>query len=239
MGVVTKLCPVYDVLLFSDYSIFLLFPFGAGAICGVEVYVTVLVTVSLTSRTLERVFGDLVSQYLPPRDEKSQSKGDRALLALNGDRNVVLALRGESRVDVAGDWGILNRPSRAVVGAEDGYANDAGADVVVEEVTGDVSLCSQLQEQSLCSLVPVEGADVGVVWPDDLLSSTVAKGLNGSGLMVLRKSKYATGGVMGVFMLSSCLMKSEKPGKGLRAETADNSDGKVEIGNVAVIGVLS
>lgn len=87
----------------NDYSIFLLFPFGAGAICGVDVYVTVLVTVSLTSRTLDLVLGDFASQYLPPLEAKSQSKGDRALLALNGDRNVVLALSGESKIDVAGD----------------------------------------------------------------------------------------------------------------------------------------
>jgi len=41
---------------------------------------------------------------------------------------------------------------------------------------------SQLQEQSLCSLEPVEGAEVGVVLPDDDLSP-------GTGLViVLRKS---------------------------------------------------
>lgn len=107
------------------------------------------------------------------------------------------------------------------------------------EVAGEVDLCSQLHEQSLCSLVPVEGVEVGVVCPDDLVSSVGAKGLIGRGLIVLRKSKYATGGVIGVFMLSSCLMKSEKPGKGLRADKADNSDGKLEDGNVAVMGVLS
>ena len=58
---------------------------------------------------------------------------------------------------------------------------------------------SQLHEQSLCSLEPVEGAEVGVVLPDDL--SPVM------GLANLRKSVYAVGGVMGVLMKSSCLMK--------------------------------
>lgn len=106
---------------------------------------TVLVTVSRTNRTLERVFGDFTSQYRPPRVEKSQSKGDRALLALNGDRRVVVALRGESITDKAGDCGILSRPNRAVVGAEEGYVNEEVAEVVV----GEDGLCSQLQEQSL------------------------------------------------------------------------------------------
>jgi hypothetical protein len=86
---------------------------------------------------------------------------------------------------------------------------------------------SQMHEQSLCSLEPVEGAEVGVVRPDDLSPVT---GL----VIVLRKSVYAVGGVIGVLMASSCLMKSAKPGRGDRAERADSSEGKVE-----VIGVLS
>lgn len=49
---------------------------------------------------------------------------------------------------------------------------------------------------------------------------------------------------MGVLIASSCLMKSENPGKGLRAESADNSDGKVADGRVfdgklALMGVFS
>jgi hypothetical protein len=39
---------------------------------------------------------------------------------------------------------------------------------------------------------------------------------------------------MGVFRVSSCFMKSANPGRGLRADNADSSEGKVE-----VIGVLS
>lgn len=50
-------------LLLPNYSIFLLLPLGAGHICGVCVYVTVLVTISLTWRTLDLVaFGDLTSK---------------------------------------------------------------------------------------------------------------------------------------------------------------------------------
>jgi streptogramin lyase len=82
-----------------------------------------------------------------------------------------------------------------VFGAEDGKTKWL---LAVAE-TGDLWL-SQLHEQSLCSLEPVEGAEVGVVLPDDL--SPVM------GLANLRKSVYAVGGVMGVLMKSSCLMKS-------------------------------
>lgn len=133
---------------------------------------------------------------------------------------VEVALNGDSEPEKAGLWGILRRPNRAVEGAEAGTTKwGVGAEV------GDLWL-SQLHEQSLCSLEPVEGADVGVVLPD----LSVAAGL----AMVLRKSVYAVGGVIGVLMASSCLMKSTNPGRGLRADRADSSDGKVE-----VIGVLS
>jgi len=45
---------------------------------------------------------------------------------------------------------------------------------------------------------------------------------------------------MGVLRVSSsCLMKSAKPGIGLRAERAESSEGKVEGGKVEVMGVLS
>lgn len=162
----------------------------------------------------------MTSKYLP--FEKSQSNGERALLALKGDRAAEpVALKGDSALVYAGDAGIRRRPNRAVEGAEEGKTKGLG---VVE--VGDLWV-SQLHEQSLCSLEPVEGAEVGVVLPDDLSP--------GIGLpMVLRKSVYAIGGVMGVLMPSSCLMKSANPGKGLRAERAESSEGNVE-----VIGVLS
>ena len=103
-------------------------------------YVTVLVTVSRTRRTLERVvFGDLTSKYRPPPAEKSQSNGERALRALKGERRVaaVVALSGELMGEKAGDSGIRSRPSRALVGADEGYVKGVGGAVVE---TGDWDL---------------------------------------------------------------------------------------------------
>ena len=95
-------------------------------------------------------------------------------------------------------------------------------------------LCaSQLHEKSLLSLLvkeSEEGAEVGVCL-EHVFSATM--GL----FMVLRKSVYARGGLIGVLIESSCLMaKSANPGNVLRAEfdRADSSEGKVE-----VMGVLS
>ena len=85
-----------------------------------------------------------------------------------------------------------------------------------------------MHEQSLCSLDPVEGAEVGVVRPEEDLSPAIGLA------MVLRKSVYAIGGVIGVLIYSSCFMKSAYPGRGLRADSADSSEGKVD-----VMGVLS
>jgi hypothetical protein len=105
-------------MMWLHYSIFLLLPLGAGLMRGV--YVTVRVTISLTCRTLGLAdFGDLTSKYLPLL-LKSQSKGDRALRALKGERMVEVALKGDSDPVKAGDWGILRRPSRPVEGAEAG-----------------------------------------------------------------------------------------------------------------------
>lgn len=93
------------------------FPFGAGLMCGV--YVTVLVTVSLMDRTLQRLLCEGLTSYKRSLLLKPQSKGERALCgvralrALNGDR----ALKGES-CEYAGDAGIRRRPSRAEEGAE-------------------------------------------------------------------------------------------------------------------------
>lgn len=91
-----------------------------------------------------------------------------------------------------------------------------------------------MQEQSLCSLEPVEGAEVGVVRPEDL--SDLSPAVTGLAIFI-RKSVYAVGGVIGVFM-SSCLMKSTKPEMGVFAERADNSEGKVEVIGVCNCGSL-
>jgi hypothetical protein len=90
-----------NCMMWIHYSIFLLLPFGAGLMRGV--YVTVRVTISLTCRTLDRAdFGDLTSKYLPLL-LKSQSKGDRALRALKGERMLEVALNGDSDPVKAGD----------------------------------------------------------------------------------------------------------------------------------------
>jgi hypothetical protein len=69
------------------------------------VYVTVRVTISLTVRVLDRAdFGDLSSkEYLLAL--RSQSKGERTLRALKGERRVCVevALKGESPPVKAGD----------------------------------------------------------------------------------------------------------------------------------------
>lgn len=64
----------------------------------------------------------MISKYLPLL-LKSQSNGERALLALNGDRTAEVALKGDSVPVKAGDGGIRNLPSRPVVGAEEGKTN--------------------------------------------------------------------------------------------------------------------
>jgi hypothetical protein len=72
----------------SRYSIFLLFPLGAGLIRGVCVYVTVRVTISRTWRTLDLAdFGELTSKYLPLLwlSQSYGERGPRELRALKGE----------------------------------------------------------------------------------------------------------------------------------------------------------
>lgn len=64
----------------------------------------------------------MISKYLPLL-LKSQSNGERALLALKGDRTAEVALIGDSALVKAGDGGIRNRPSRPVEGADEGKTN--------------------------------------------------------------------------------------------------------------------
>jgi len=92
------------LLMWIHYSIFLLLPFGAGLMRGV--YVTVRVTISLTVRVLDLAdFGDLISNEYLALLFMSQSKGERALRALKGERRVwvEVALNGESAPVNAGD----------------------------------------------------------------------------------------------------------------------------------------
>jgi len=69
------------------------------------VYVTVRVTISLTVLVLDRDFGDLISKEYLPLLLISQSKGERTLRALKGERSVwvEVALKGESPLVNAGD----------------------------------------------------------------------------------------------------------------------------------------
>jgi len=104
--------------------------------------VTVRVTISLTSRMLDRaVFGDLTSKYLPLLIW-SQSYGERALRALralNGERTADEAVRGaligDSEPEKAGEGGgIRRRPSHEVERADDGWGNDVGGTVEVGDL---------------------------------------------------------------------------------------------------------
>jgi hypothetical protein len=95
------------------------------------VYVTVLVSTSRTWRTLARgpFPGDLTPKYVPFALLRSQSYGDRALLAEKGDLRV--ALLGDSAVgENAGDGGMRKRPSRPVAGADAGKVKLLGVVVV-------------------------------------------------------------------------------------------------------------
>lgn len=74
----------------------------------------------------------------------------------------------------------------------------------------------------------VDGSELGVDLPDDsskeLLLGNALLGLPAerTGVRVLRKSVYATGGVIGVLISSSCLMALSELGNGLKI-----SDGKL------------
>lgn len=82
-------------------------------------YVTVLVTISLTFLTLDLgVLGPLISKYCLLH-AMSQSKGDLPV-ALKGDLIAEVALRGESIVEYAGLCGTRRLEKREEVGAEDG-----------------------------------------------------------------------------------------------------------------------
>lgn len=163
----------------------------------------------------------------------SQSKGERTDRALKGDLTV--ALRGESRLESEGDGG------RCRLGND--VAPVGGADIgcvgceVIGALVGDL-WPPHLQEQSVCSLLAVDGTEScaessSVVLPD-LFSGTTGEDID----MDLRKSMYATGGVMGVLspLGNSSLMKSGTADKGVLAD-ADRAESSE--GNVAVTGVVS
>lgn len=165
---------------------------------------TVRVTISLTCLTPDLLcFGLLISKYLPFA-LTSQSYGERAL---NGERTAEVALRGDSLVEKAGEGGMRRRPRRAELGAEAGCLKGEGSTVEV----GDLCV-SQLHEQSLCSVDAADdGMEVGEE-PPDVETEALSTGRGLAMLMLLRKSVYAVGGVIGVLTPSSSLIKSPNPG---------------------------
>jgi hypothetical protein len=120
----------------------------------------------------------------------SQSKGECSDLALKGDL-AVLALSGEQTLDRAGEGGILRLGNEvAPVGGADmggNWVNGLGGISGAVAAIGILCLCScsQWHEQSVCSLLAVDGADSGVVSPD-------SDGFSGAGelrdMAALRKS---------------------------------------------------
>ena len=113
----------------------------------------------------------------------SQSKGERTDRALKGDLTV--ALRGESRLESEGDGGRCR--------LENDVAPVGGADIgcvgceVIGALVGDL-WPPHLQEQSVCSLLAVDGTEScaessSVVLPD-LFSGTTGEDID----MDLRKS---------------------------------------------------
>lgn len=79
-----------------------------------------------------------------------------------------------------------------------------------------------LHEQALPAL---DGAEVGVDLPDlsEKPKLLPVEGLEIAGERAFRNSVYASGGVIGVFISSSCLIMSRKPSAGLLG----NSDGSI------------
>lgn len=120
---------------------------------------TVRVTTSRMWRTLVLAFCFFFSANLALR-AASQSKTDWTERALKGER----ALReGESSMETAGEGGILRlgNESAPFGGADMGIwlKGLGGMGGAVAGPFRVVCWCSHLQEQSVCSLVAVEGAD--------------------------------------------------------------------------------
>jgi hypothetical protein len=154
-------------------------PFGAGAILGV--YVTVLVTTSRMCRTLVREAFCFFSSRRALR-AASQSNTEWTGLALKGDR-AVLALNGESILETLGLGGTLRLGKQAgpvggadigveqvkglggTIGAVAGGVGRANFFVVLEAEVGGVP-SSLLLEVSVSSLVAVSGSESGVVCPE-------------------------------------------------------------------------
>ena len=157
----------------------------------------------------------------------SQSNGECTDLALKGDR-AVLALRGESMLDAAGDGGIF-RLGKAVapVGGADMGSCAKGLGGTAGAVRGGCFV-SSLHEQSDRSLLAVDGTDSGVASPDSVrLQGTTGEFSD----MDRRKSVYAVGGLMGV--LRGLISNLHDNGRAESGVLTDNSEGKVPVMGVA------
>lgn len=100
-----------------------------------------------------------------------------------------------------------------------------------------------LQEQSVCSLLAVDGTDSWAASSSsslelpDRFSGTMGEATD----MALRKSMYATGGLMGVLVYSSLMTSGNAGGnaeRGVLADRAWSSEGKVAVTGVVNCGSL-
>ena len=170
----------------------------------------------------------LASLYLRAFNAASQSNGERTERALKGD------WMGESTFPAAGEGGILMLANvvAPVAGADSGWLAGGDAGALAALAVGDLWMWSQSHEHSLASLVAVDGAlsasspsalssavpsdeadfvlsldsDVEVLLSLDFAHPAVGGGLARTGLASFRKSRYATGGVMGVLANASSVL---------------------------------
>ena len=103
-----------------------------------------------------------------------------------------------------------------------GFTNGVGGTRGADVAAGSLRFCSSCNELHEQLLPALDGCVIGVRWPvlseklkEDLMLVAV-RGVETAGDRALRKSVYAVGGVMGVFMLSSsCLIAPPRADRGL------------------------
>lgn len=197
---------------------------------------TVLVTTSLTWRTLVRDGFCFFCSAKRALRAASQSKTEWTERALKGDLTV-LALIGESKLLMAGLGGSfkLGKEARLVGGADMGNGAVNGPGGMSDAVAGEEGLLlaldvgerrSSLEEHLDLSLVAVPGAESGVVSPDTMAGELRDMALD-------RKSVYAEGGLIGVLMKSgSGLMAKIRADLGVAVLADEISEGKVLVTGV-------
>ena len=150
-------------------------------------------------------------------DQSAGENGDRAdvaiLLILLG-----VSVAGEQR----GEAGIRRRRN------DDGHLliRLGGGCINPPDAAGDLT-----SSEHDVKLEPVDGSEVGVVLPEGIskVKTPALIGLASTGVNAFKKSVYAIGGVIGVFMPSSCLICSITPESGLSV---------ISEGKFAVLGVV-